>query len=637
MQALLAALSRIDRSGVAVTAIVLAVVLFLSLNLFAILAWNGVRSDVTEGKLYTLTESTREVLAELNEPIRLRLYQSEALLAAAPQLNVYADRVNELLRTYAELSDGMVRVEVVNPVPFSPEEDSAIQFQLRGFQLNPQGENGYFGLVGTNSVDDVETVPFFAPDQEPFLEYELTGMVLTLASPDETVVGVIDGIGAMGGNQGQTPPLSVIRQMQQIYDVRGMVYDAEEIPPNADVLMVVHPSGLPIRTRYAIERYVLAGNPAIVFVDPFAENSPTDPQNPLNYLFPSSSLPSLFEQWGVEMPEGHVVGDRQMALRVTGFGGPQRVVTDYLPWLRVDGDAFNSEDVVSAQLQLMRLSSAGALRPLGNDNVTFTPLIQTTSDSNLIDMADIRRRADPNELLAAFEPSGVRQTLAARVTGVVRTAFPDGPPELNNPDNLPNWREPEQLMESQGPINVILVADVDMLDDSHTVHPQTGRPVSNNADFVINAVESLAGGGALIGLRGRGLSHRPFTTVAEIEDAAREQYFETEQRLQAELEETQQQLARLQGLNRTDVQFELLTQEEQETIVEFNRRMLTLRQQLREVRRALGEDIETLETRLQFLNIAALPLVVTVFGIGVALWRRARLRRARALAIGASA
>jgi ABC-type uncharacterized transport system involved in gliding motility auxiliary subunit len=637
MQGLLTAIARIDRSAVAGTAIALAVVLFLSVNLFSILVWNGVRGDLTEGKLYSLTEATRGVLAELSEPVTLRLYQSDALLAAAPQLNVYADRVSELLRTYAELSNGMVRIEVVNPVPFSPEEDSAIQFQLRGFQLNAQGETGYLGLVGTNSVDDVETVPFLAPDQEPFLEYELTGMVLTLSSPDETVVGVIDGIGAMGGNQGQTPPLSVIRQMQQIYDVRLMVYDAEQIPPNADVLMVIHPSGLPIRTRYAIEQHVFAGNPAIIFVDPFAENSPTDPQNPLNYLFPTSELPGLFEQWGVEMPADQVVGDREMALRITGFGGPERIVTDYLPWLRVDGDAFSKEDVVSAQLQLMRISTAGSLRPLGNDNVTITPLIQSTGNSNLIDTVDIRRRDDPNVLLEAFEPSGVRQTLAARINGVVNTAFPEGPPELNNPDDQPNWREPGQLMESQGPINVILVADTDMLDDTHTVNAQTGRPVSNNADFVINAVESLAGGGALIGLRGRGLSHRPFTTVAEIEDRAREQYFETEQRLQAELEETQRQLARLQGLNRADVQFELLTQEEQETIIEFNRRMLTLRQQLREVRRALGEDIEVLETRLQFYNIAAIPLVVTLFGIGVAIWRRSRLRRARAQAIGASA
>ncbi|MDA1131981.1 MAG: Gldg family protein [Proteobacteria bacterium] len=629
MSGLFARIEQLDRSVVSTIGIILAVVLFLSVNLYSILALNGARSDLTEGKLFTLTDSTRQVLADLKEPMTLRLYQSEALLVAVPQLNVYAERVNELLRTYSELSNGLIRFEVVNPVPFSSEEDRAIQFQLRPFQLNAQGENGYFGLVGSNTTDDIETVPFLSPDQEPFLEYELTSMVITLASPRKKVVGVIDGIGVMGRENG--PPMALIRQMQQIYDVRTLVFDPEVIPPNADVLMIVHPFNLPVRSQYAIEQHILAGNPAIIFIDPFAENSPTDPQNRNNYLFPTSTLATLLNKWGVEMPDDSVVGDRQMALRISGFGGPNQVVTDYLPWLRIPAEAFNADEAITAGLQLMRMTSAGSLRAAGNDNITLTPLIQSTRDSNMIRTVDIRRRGDPNELLEAFEASGVRQNLAIRISGIVQTAFPDGPPPLQRPDEVaPDFREPDQIIESVQPINVIIVADVDMLADSHVVNPQTGQPASNNADFVINSVETLAGGGALIGLRGRGLSHRPFTTVAEIEDAAREKYFETEQRLSAELDETQRQLAQLQGLNRADVQFELLTQEEQNTIIEFNRRMLTLRQQLRDVRRALGEDIEQLESRLQFYNIVAIPLVVAAFGLGIAVLRRSRLRRARA-------
>ena len=195
----------------------------------------------------------------------------------------------------------------------------------------------------------------------------------------------------------------------------------------------------------------------------------------------------------------------------------------------------------------MRMTSAGALRPTGNDNIEFTPLIQSSRDSNLIDTLEIRRRGDPNLLLESFEPSGIRQALAARISGQVLTAFPEGPPPLQRPDEVdPDWKEADQLLESLESINVIVVADVDMLFDDHVINPQTGQYSSNNADFVINAVETLAGGGDLIGLRGRGLSHRPFTTVIELEDRAREQYFETEQRLTAELEETQSQLAQLQ-------------------------------------------------------------------------------------------
>ena len=631
MRSLLDKLNRAERSVLAVSGIVLAIVLFLSVNLFSALVLISARTDLTEDKLFTLTDATRDVLGDLKEPLTLRLFQSDQLLEIASSINVYSDRVHELLRTYEGLSNGMIQLEIVNTIPFSPEEDRAIQFRLRGIQVSQQGEQGYFGLVGSNSTDDIEVIPLLAPDREAFLEYDLTRMVIKLSDPEPKIVGVIDGLGVMGREFENVPPWAIIQQMRQTFEVRPLVYDANEIPPNAHVLIIVHPNRLSERTLYAIEQYVMSGKPAIVVLDPLAENSPKDPNNPLQYLFPESYLDPLLAQWGLAMPESMVVGDRQMALRVSGFAGPQRITTDFLPWLQVRTEAFNPDDVITGRLQLMRMTSAGSLQPLGIDGIDISPLIQSTRDSMLIAAAVIRRRGDPNDLLEAFEPDGLQHILAARVTGSATTAYAEGPPALNlrrdeEPD--PDYVEPEQILE--GPLQLVVLADADALHDSHVVNSESGRNNSNNADFLINAVENLAGGGALIGLRGRGLSNRPFTTVEAIEDAARAQYFETEQRLQAELEETQNRLAQLQGLSRADVEFELLTQEEQEAIIEFNRRMLTLRQQLRDVRRALGQDIDRLEAGLQFGNIAAVPILVVFFGVFVALVRRARLRRARA-------
>lgn len=636
MGAILDKLNRVERSVLSVAAVVLAIVLFLSVNLFSALTFGSWRTDLTENKLFTLSDSTREVIRGLAEPITVRLYQTQELLEAVPQLNVYADRVNELLRTYAELSGGLMQVEVVNALPFSSDEDRAIAFQLEGFQLSVTGERGYFGLVATNATDDIQVISFLTPDREQFLEYDLTRMVNNLANPRKPVVGVIDGLGVMERVADRVPPVAVIRQMQQVFTVRGLVYDADEIPPNADVLMVVHPAGLPERTKYAIDQYVLGGGTAIIFLDPFAESSSTNPQNPTQYLFPASDMNVLLAAWGVDMVDDRIVGDRQMALRVSAFGGPDRVVTDYVPWLQIRQDAFNPDDVVTNQLQLMRMSSAGGLREIGLEGVTVTPLIRTTRDSMLIDSIAVRRRGDPKDLLDIFEPEGVRQIVAARITGMVQTAFPEGqPPDPDDFGPPPGEEaaadaeeESSQLMASAQPINVIIVTDADMLMDSHTITPQ-GTPSSSNADFVTNAVDNLAGRGVLIGLRGRGLSHRPFTTVERIEDAARERYFETEQRLTAELEETQARIAELQEQNRGGGDFQLLTQEDQETILEFNRSMLTIRQQLRDVRRSLNEDIDTLESRLEFVNIAAVPLVVILFGILMAFWRRSALRRSR--------
>ena len=624
-----------DRSILSVAGIILAVVLFLSVNLFSALVLGSQRTDLTENKLFTLSDSTRSVVEALNEPVTMRLYQSRDLLEAAPQLKVYSERVNELLRTYSEMSDGMIRVDIVNALPFSSEEDRAIAFQLEGFQLSATGERGYFGLVATNSTDDVEVRAFLSPDREQFLEYDLTRIINNLANPRKPIVGVIDGLGVMGREEERIPPVALIRQMQQVFEVRGLVYDAEGIPPNADVLMVVHPAGLPEKTQYAIDQFVLAGGPVIFFTDPFAENSPTNPQNNVQYLFPTSDLNTLFAAWGVDQVDDRIVGDREMAIRITGFAGPNRVVTDYVPWLQIRQDAFNQEDVVTATLQLMRMSTAGGLRETGLEGVTISPLIQTTRDSMMLDSIAVRRRGDPKDLLDIFEPEGVRQTVAARITGMVNTAFPDGKPA--DPSDFgpepggeaaAEVEEKPQIMTSVQPINVIIVADADMLMDSHTV-TESGAPSSSNADFVTNAVENLAGGGALIGLRGRGLSHRPFTTVEQIEDDARGRYFQTEQQLTVELEETQDRIAELQAQGRAGGDFQLLTQEDQESILEFNRRMLTIRQELRDVRRALNEDIDALETKLELANIAAIPMIVIVIGILIALWRRAALRRGR--------
>ena len=634
MESMLTSLARMDRAAVSVAAIILAIVLFLSVNLFSALTFASQRMDLTEDRLFTLSDSTRAVVTALEEPVTVRLYQSRDLLEAAPQLNVYADRVNELLRAYADMSDGKLNFEVVNALPFSSEEDRAIAFQLEGFQLSATGERGYFGLVATNSTDDVQVISFLAPDREPFLEYDLTRMVNNLANPRKPIVGVIDGLGVMERPADRLPPMALIRQMQQIFQVRGLVYDADEIPPNADVLVVVHPSNLGDRTRYAIDQYVLGGGPAIIFLDPFAESSAKNPQNQIQYLFPQSDMNDLLAAWGVDMVDERIVADRQMAIRVTGFAGPNRVVTDYVPWLQIREDSFNQDDVVTGQLQLMRMSSAGALRPTGLEGISFTPLIQTSTDSMLLDHLVVRRRSDPKDLLAIFEPEGVRFVVAARIAGHVKTAFPDGQPP--DPDDFGEAAEPDaedveevpQLMESVQPVNLIIVADADMLVDSHTV-TASGSPSSSNADFVTNAVENLAGGGALIGLRGRGLSHRPFTTVEKIEYKAQRQYLETEQQLTAELEETQDRIAALQA-QAPEGGVQLLTQADQETILEFNRNMLKIRQDLRQVRRDLNEEIDALEGRLEMANISAVPVIVILFGIAVALWRRRVLRRARA-------
>lgn len=627
-----------NRATLAGAGIVLAVVLFFAVNLVSSLTFGTERLDLTQDKLFTVTPSTERVLKEIPEPITLNVYESAELTDSVPALRVYADRVNELLRTYKDIAGDNLIINRVNPVPFSAEEDRALSYGLQGINLNRTGERGYFGLVGTNGVDQLETVKFFSPAREPFLEYDLTRIIARLSSPSEPKIGVIDGLGMFGDAQRGRYPSAMIETLNADFELQSLEQNIKGIADDIDGLVIVHPYKLSPQTKYAVDQFALSGKPVMVFIDPLAENSQPGFSNPNEPQFPSSDIKPLSDAWGFEMVPGKVVGDRNMALRITGVAGGRRVVADYLPWLQVRSDALNSEDVVTSQLQLMRISSAGSLHPIDGATTTFTPLISTTRDSELFDEKDIRARPNPMDLMSRFQSSGQVQVLAARITGPVKTAFPDGPPaaeedpadqQQQQQPNQPDATTKPQLKESQGPIHVIVVADSDMLANSHVAN-DNGQPISNNGDFVTNALQNLTGGSELIGLRGRGLSFRPFTRIEAMEAQSAAKYQAKEQELSNKLEEIQQRLAQLQQPgpgNDAAGGVGAVTEEQQRAIADANREMLQTRQELRDVRASLRADIDALDTRLRLINILLIPGLVVLLGILVAFWRRERLAR----------
>ncbi len=632
-------LQRANRTTIAVLAIVLAIVLFFAINLIASLTLRSQRLDLTEQHLFTVTPATIAVLDAIPEPITLHFYESTALVDNVPQLRVYADRVNELLRTYQQLSHGKITLDHVNPLPFSPEEDRAISYGLQGANLNRQGELGYFGLVGTNSVDQLETIKLLNPGREAFLEYDLTRVVFRLSRASEPKLGIVDGLGLFGDRQQGRQPSALIEALSENFELRSLPVDMKAVPADIDAIMVVHPYILKDQARYAIDQFVLSGKPAAIFIDPLAQYSQPSFSNPAVPQNPASDLKPLTDAWGIEMTPEKVVGDRVMAQPVVAqTPDGRRVSGDYLPWLVASKAAgsLNLEDPVTGPLDLIRMISAGELHSMPGATTTMTPLIHTSPNSMLFDEKLIVTQPFFNDLLDQFKASGQVYTLAARVTGPVKTAFPNGPPPPDPnapPDQNPQPPTPpaEPLTESQGPINVVVVADVDML-VNRFVASGGGAPDSGNADFVINVMENLTNGNALLGLRGRGLSNRPFTLINEMEAAAQEKYRDTDQRLTNELQQIQEQLARLQQPGPANnagaaENIAALTADQEKAIAEANQRMLSLRQQQRDVRAALRQDIDALQTKLQLFNILLIPGIVIVIGILAAVWRRVRLAR----------
>lgn len=631
------------------TGLLLAAVLTVSVNLWAGASVTGARLDLTRDALFTLSPGARNILRGIDEPITLRFYFSDRLGREIPTYATYANRVRDMLREFAAVAGGRLRLEFLDPEPFSDTEDRAVGLGLQGLPIDEEGEQVYFGLSGSNSTDDVEVIAFFQTERERFLEYDLAKMVYNLASPKKPVIGVsatlpIDGDmrAMMAGRSELGAPWVVMRQLRQLFEVRSLGEDPKAIDDDIDVLMLVHPTGLSPQSLYAIDQFLLNGGKALIFVDPYAEGLASRP--PMGPPKPTASdLKPLFDAWGIELVAGKVAGDLRFARRVNAGTASRVEPAPYLAWLGLDATALNGEDPVLGNVRLLNLASAGILALADGAAATMTPLITTSAEAMPLDVAGVTGRPDIMGLLRAFQPTGERYVLAARLGGTVKTAYPDGPPkpvEASDGDQDGD-RQPgpatDQTLESVTPLNLILVADTDMLEDRFWVRVQDffGQqlvlPLANNGDFVINAIDNLAGSGDLIGLRSRGTVNRPFERIERMRRAAEQRLRGKEQELREKLGEIVEKLARLQTTEAGGGAV-ILSDEQRQAIRDFRQQQLDIRRQLRAVQRDLRRDIEGLEGRMRFANIGLIPILVGCLAVGLGLWRSRRHRRRAGMA-----
>ena len=596
----------------------------------------GLRIDLTEENLYTVSPGTRNVLASIVEPINVYLFFSDSESADIAPLRNYANRVREMLEELEGAAGGNLVLHVIDPVPFSEEEDSATRFGLQPISLGI-GQTLYFGLAATNSIGDQEVIEIFNPDRERFLEYELARLIYSLARADKVVVGVHAGVSMTAGfdpqTQRVTEPWVVYGQAGQLFEMRSLPPGFTEIDEDINVLWLVHPRNLEEESLYAIDQFVLGGGRALIFLDPFAEvDMAAAAMDPAAMAQGSASdLEPLLSGWGVEFSAGEVVADNRYALSVTTGLSPRPV--RHLGLLGLDETATDSGDVITDGLFNINLGTAGHFSVAEGSTVELQPLLSSSNDAAVMPAIQMQMLTDPEALLDNFAPSGESYILAARLAGPLNSAFPDGPPADEVPDaegDLADESGPDgNHLASTDAANVILVGDVDILSDRLWVQlqnflgQQLATAFANNGDFLINALDNLAGSADLIGIRARGTYSRPFTRVQELRRQADAQFRQTEQRLQAELSETENRLSELQDA-RTDQGSLLMSDEQQAEIQRFLDQQVRIRQDLRAVQRNLDRSIERLGTVLQIINIGLVPLLLTVVALSTVVVRRRR-------------
>ncbi len=621
---------RWGRTGLGVGGLAALAVLFVAVVVLSNLGLRGARLDLTQNRLYTLSPGTAEVLSQLQEPVNLYFYFSRDVAAKdAPTLLPYATRVREFLEELAARSHGKVRLFVVDPQPFSDDEDRANSFGLQALPTGT-GDSLFFGLAGSNSTDGRSVIPAFQQERQAFLEYDVAKLIHELGTPKKAVVALMSSIDMAGQFNPMTGQMSeswpIVAEIEQLFTLRHLTPDVARIDADVDVLMLVHPKNLPAKTLYAIDQFVMRGGRLLLFVDPVsgADENPREPPNPAAAANHASDLQPLLAAWGVDYDPGQVIGDLKLGLELrTSMDAPP---LRHIAILGLHHDDMNAKDVVTGSLESINVATAGFLRPRPKATTQFEPLLLTSTSAAPIPAARFVGLADPETLRDGFQPTGTRYALAARVTGNLNSAFPNGAPDDVKPAQGPPLAH---LARTSTPANIVIVADTDMLLDFMwvQVHDVFGQHVAqafaNNGDFVANVLDNLSGSGALISIRGRETFDRPFERIEAIKRQADDRLRAKALELQAELKQTEAKLAQLQS-QRADQSSLVLSPEQEAELKRFTVQKAAIRRQLRETQRGLDVEIDRLEARIKIIDIAAVPVAVAIAGFFVLAWRRKR-------------
>lgn len=658
--------------------VVIAVALVFAVAIISLLP--GWRIDLTEDNLYSLSDGTRNIVASLEHPIELMFFYSDSAIEDLPQIRSYGARVQELLREIVIASNGRLSMSVIDPEPFSEDEDLATQYGVQAVPVTQGGEAIYFGLVviqtdadggGPVVVPVLETMPLIRPDQEQFLEYEFLKLITRVGNPDLPVVGLLTELDIDGGFNpimGQaTPPWMVMDFIRQLYEVRRVDIAADDIDVDIDLLMIVHPQNLSQQMLYAIDQHVMRGGKTLVFLDPSADSMVT--RSPQGNLIPagmSSDLPGLLAAWGIAYASDKVLTDSDLALRVRM--GQNQQPEAHLGMLGVHRENLAGDDIITNRLEAINFSSTGAIASAENANTVFEPLIQSSTNAMLMDAGFLEDVSDPSILFDEFVSAQQSFVIAARVSGVIDSAFPDGRPVVEEADveaveetdvedsevdesdaaeateadastgvdedpGAEREESPvaEHIASSNGEVNIVIFADTDMLSDRLWVQvaqflgQRIPQPFANNGDIVINTLDNLSGSADLVSIRSRGTYSRPFTRVLNLQRKADDRLRIEESELLDRLTETEAALAELNQTEDGQL-ISQITPEIQAEIDQFNAELLDTRRRLRDVQFQLSEDIEQLGSRLKAINTGLIPILLTLLLLGAS-YLRAQGRR----------
>jgi ABC-type uncharacterized transport system involved in gliding motility auxiliary subunit len=596
-------------------------------------------ADFTENKLYTLNEGTKSILGELDTKVVIRYYASRSSDFMPEQLKVHTRRVDDLLKEYENLSNGKLRIENLDPEPDTDAEDSANLDGVSGERIND--ENLYLGLAVT-ALDKKVVLPFLNPNEETMLEYQISKAIAEVTTPVKPVIGIMSAFDLAGmpammpGQQGQQPWV-IYQQLKQSFDLKEIGMTPEKIDPNEiKVLLLFHPAGISKETEFLVDQYLLNGGTVIACLDSFsvAAQMLGGQPNPMTGqpggAPTTSTLPTLLSAWGVDFTSSQVLAD---PVHATMMGEGRRGIAV----LSLPQSAMPQKDnIVTKAIESVTFLLPGGFKRTTGGGVTTNSLIRASNKAGFVDSMSASR-LDPS-LELSLKAEGSPLDLVTHVSGTFKTAFPDGKPKAETPEPSPEAEkekkeEPknESLKQATKPGNVFLIADVDAFYDRFAYSVQNfggmqmATPANGNATLLLNLIDQATGSKYLIGSRSRAATRRPFTVVQEMEAEFDKQVGSKIKEFETKQQEAQTKLQELQSKKSQGSEL-FLSPEQEAEIKKLRKDQVDYSKRIREQQKELRRQKDKLSGKIILLNVAAMPALVILAGLGLYFKRRSATR-----------
>ena len=374
------------------TSLSLLLIILILVNVLSNIFFSSLTLDFTEQKIYTLSLGSKAILADIKEPISIKLYFSKKLARSYPYLFSYASRVQKLLSQYKRSSNDKLIIDYIDVEPFTEAEDQAVNDGLQGIPIDGNGTELYFGLVATNSLTNKEVISFFHPNREMYLEYDISQVIYKLIYPMLTKIGLFTDLPLEGTNElyfmqanNDNYPWVIWEQLKQSFELETINEKMDSIPNNINVLMMANTKDLSTQSAYMIDQFIMRGGHVLAFIDPNAQYSNIKNDDIMANKKNKSNLQKLLQSWGVSI-SANIFSCNKLSKKIKYYRDSKEYITNYPIFVDFTKKYFDKEDILTNNLEQLTFAATGIIEKEKDSKTIISPIIKSDGDNMLVDV-----------------------------------------------------------------------------------------------------------------------------------------------------------------------------------------------------------------------------------------------------------